>query len=107
MASYIFRSDDGWLQPETQYVYDLEMSLPPLAFFEDPATFASEQASASEPVVLRPNDGEAESFALMPADEVLDKMVLGEFKPNCALVLVDFFVRWAGYLYREIKQASA
>ena len=93
MASYIFRSDDGWLQPETQYVYDLEMALPPPAFFEDPATFASEQVSASEPVVLRPNDGEAESFALMPADEALDNMVKGEFKPNCALVLVDFFVR--------------
>ena len=47
-----------------------------------------------EPVILRPNDGEAETFSLMTSEEVVDRIVREEFKPNCAIVLVDFFIRW-------------
>jgi hypothetical protein len=46
-----------------------------------------------EPCVLRPCDGEAESFSLMKTDEVLDNVVKNKFKANCALVLLDFFMR--------------
>lgn len=78
-VSYVYRNKSGWLQPETQYIYDLEMPL---------ASDGRDQIST-----LKPNDGEAEDFKLMPADDVLDQMVKEEFKPNCALVLIDFFVR--------------
>lgn len=41
----------------------------------------------------KPFDGEAESFDLLPMDVVREKMLAGEFKPNCALVMLDFMVR--------------
>lgn len=87
--SYIYKNKAGWLQPETQYIYDLEMPVPP----ERATSSDLDTAENGNPVVLRPNDGEAESFSLMPAEEVLERMIEGEFKPNCALVLVDFFIR--------------
>ena len=44
--------------------------------------------------VPKPNDGEVESFALVPMDEACRLVAeTKEFKPNVALVLVDFFVR--------------
>ena len=44
--------------------------------------------------VPKPNDGEVESFALVPVDEACRLVAeTKEFKPNVALVLVDFFVR--------------
>lgn len=46
-----------------------------------------------EPCILRPNDGEAESFSLMQTNEVLDNIIKNKFKANCALVLIDFFLR--------------
>lgn len=46
-----------------------------------------------EPCILRPNDGEAESFSLMQTDEILDHIIQNKFKANCALVLIDFFLR--------------
>lgn len=60
------------LQPECQYVYDLEL----------PENF-----------VPKPNDDEVSGFELMTVEEVKKAMRDGEFKPNCALVLLDFFVR--------------
>ncbi|EKG13501.1 hypothetical protein MPH_09369 [Macrophomina phaseolina MS6] len=64
--------ETGLLQPESQYVYDLELP---------------------EDVVPRPNDDEVESFALLSTEEVRVALRRGEFKPNCALVMLDFFVR--------------
>jgi 8-oxo-dGTP pyrophosphatase MutT (NUDIX family) len=47
-----------------------------------------------EDFVPKPNDGEVESFALVPMDEACRLVAeTKEFKPNVALVLVDFFVR--------------
>jgi 8-oxo-dGTP pyrophosphatase MutT (NUDIX family) len=47
-----------------------------------------------EDFVPKPNDGEVESFALVPVDEACRLVAeTKEFKPNVALVLVDFFVR--------------
>jgi len=59
-------------QPECQYVYDL--LLPP-------------------DVVPTTNDGEATDFRLMSIPQVLDTIWKGEWKPNSALVMVDFLVR--------------
>ncbi|KAI7089910.1 hypothetical protein KC356_g2004 [Hortaea werneckii] len=60
------------LQPECQYVYDLQLP---------------------EDVVPKPSDDEVEGFELKSVDEVKDALRDGEFKPNCAVVLLDFFVR--------------
>lgn len=60
------------LQPECQYIYDIELP---------------------EDVVLKPGDGEAEEFYLWSVEEVQEAMKKGEFKPNCALVMLDFFIR--------------
>ncbi|KAK2609112.1 hypothetical protein QQS21_002339 [Conoideocrella luteorostrata] len=62
----------GLLQPECMYVYDLEV----------PADF-----------VPRPDDMEAEDFRLLSIPEVQAAMANGEFKTNCALMLLDFFIR--------------
>ena len=77
-VSYIHVRDEaaggesGLLQPECQYVYDLELD---------------------SPVILRPNDAEVGQFYLWSVQEVQQALAEGEFKPNCALVLLDFFVR--------------
>lgn len=64
--------ETGLLQPECEYVYDLEV----------------------EPTVApKPCDTEVEDFRLWTVDEVREALWNGEFKPNCAIVLIDFFVR--------------
>lgn len=60
------------LQPEVQYVYDLELA---------------------EDVIPKPSDDEVAEFNLMTVEEVKQALADGKFKPNCALVLLDFFVR--------------
>ena len=62
----------GLLQPESQYVYDMEVNMD---------------------VVPQPNDDEVGIFYLWTVDEVKAALGRGEFKPNCALILLDFFVR--------------
>lgn len=76
VVSYICQPSGprGPPQPEVEYIYDI--------------AFDSETDH-----VPRPVDGEAESFALMTIDEVQDCIMRGEFKPNCALVLIDFMIR--------------
>jgi 8-oxo-dGTP pyrophosphatase MutT (NUDIX family) len=64
--------ESGLIQPECQYVYDLE--LPP-------------------DIIPRPNDSEVQEFYLWTVEEIKEQMAKGEFKPNCALVLLDFFIR--------------
>lgn len=65
-----------YYQPEVECVYDIPMKAP------------SEGGLTPEP-----QDGEAEDFQLMSYHEVKGRMLSGEFKYNCALVLVDFFIR--------------
>ncbi|KIY49834.1 nudix hydrolase 20 [Fistulina hepatica ATCC 64428] len=77
VISYFIRTSGGWLQPEVEYVYDL--MIPPGA---DP-----------EPFKPRPSDGEVECFELLDQDEVVRRLRAGRFKPNCALVLIDLFMR--------------
>ena len=64
--------ETGLFRPECEYVYDLEVD------------------SALTP---EPNDGEVEEFQLLSLKEVQDAMSEGRFKPNCALVMLDFFIR--------------
>lgn len=69
------------LQPECQFVYDLDLT--------------------GEDVEPRSGDEEeVEGFTLMSIDDVKNALGRGEFKPNCALVILDFFVRH-GILTRE------
>lgn len=65
-------SEDAVFQPEVECVYDLVM---------DPGVFP------------KPTDGEVHSFELMTVPVVRQLLVQGEFKYNCALVLIDFFIR--------------
>ncbi|KAG9725397.1 hypothetical protein KCU73_g13171, partial [Aureobasidium melanogenum] len=60
------------LQPECQYIFDLELP---------------------DDVKPKPSDDEVEEFYLMGVDELKEKLKAGEFKPNCAVVLLDFFIR--------------
>ncbi len=55
-----------------EYTYDIEMP---------------------DSIIPTPVDGEAESFELLAFDEVMRRMRAHEFKPNCALVLIDFYMR--------------
>lgn len=64
--------EDGLIQPECQYVYDLELP---------------------EDVVCKPNDTEVECFYLWSVEEVKKHLEKGEFKPNCAMLMLDFFIR--------------
>ncbi|GAA5843517.1 hypothetical protein JCM11251_001642, partial [Rhodosporidiobolus azoricus] len=71
---YNYRTNQGYLQPEVQYVYDLKLE-------------------GDVKPTTNPEDGEVAGFELMEVEEVVRRMVAGEFKPNCALVLIDFFLR--------------
>lgn len=64
--------DGGFIYPECQWVYDLEL----------PAD-----------VTPQPKDGEVEQFYLCDIDEVKEALARGKFKHNCALVVLDFFIR--------------
>jgi len=70
-VSYFLEGSKG-LSPELQFVFDLEL---PLDF------------------VPKAEDGEVSAFYHLTPQEVMEKIVTEEFKPNCALVLLDFFIR--------------
>lgn len=75
--NYRHKYDDGpevsgLFQPEVEYLYDLEMD---------------------EDTIPRPADGEVAEFNLMTVDQVKKELFAGSFKPNTALVQIDFFVR--------------
>ncbi|EGU78692.1 hypothetical protein FOPG_07220 [Fusarium oxysporum f. sp. conglutinans race 2 54008] len=44
-------------------------------------------------VIPRPGDDEVEEFVLMDCQEVVQRMLAGEFKPNVCPVMIDFLVR--------------
>ncbi|KDN38779.1 hypothetical protein K437DRAFT_251083 [Tilletiaria anomala UBC 951] len=70
--SYFYKNHQGLTQPEVEYTY--EILLP-------------------SKVIPAPVDGEAEYFTLMSFEEAMQRMRNFEFKPNCALVLIDFYIR--------------
>lgn len=68
------------LKPDTLYCYDLEL----------PRSF-----------VPRCMDGEVEAFQLLPVEQVMETVATTEdFKLNCNLVLIDFFIRH-GYIEQQ------
>ena len=70
--SYCLEAPDG-LKPDVQFCFDLEMP---------------------EDFVPRPADGEMEGFELWPAARVMATVRdTRDFKFNCNLVLIDFFLR--------------
>lgn len=73
VVTYVSQSKKtGQVRPTVLHVYDLELE---------------------DGMRPRPKDGEVEEFYLMTVDEVTKAMMGGEFKPNCCLVMLDFFVR--------------
>ncbi|KZT08146.1 uncharacterized protein LAESUDRAFT_742583 [Laetiporus sulphureus 93-53] len=80
-VSYFFRTGAGRLQPEVEYLYDLRVP-------------SGADRDAYKP---KPLDGEVESFELLSLGEVVTRIRAALFKPNTALVLLDFMIRH-GYL---------
>ncbi|POS69493.1 thiamine pyrophosphokinase [Diaporthe helianthi] len=64
--------EPGLMNPGIIYVYDLEIG---------------------EDVVLEPVEDDIDSFSLMGVDEVKECLRRGDFKPSCAMVMLDFFIR--------------
>lgn len=64
--------ETGLIQPECQYVFDLPLPVD---------------------VIPQPNDSEVESFELLTVEKCQEYLVEGQFKPNCALLMLDFWVR--------------
>lgn len=62
----------GLCVPDVLYCYDLEVG---------------------PDVIPKPQDNEVEGFYLMSVDEVKASLLREEFKTNCALVMIDFFIR--------------
>ncbi|TQN68635.1 hypothetical protein CSHISOI_06808 [Colletotrichum shisoi] len=62
----------GTFFPTVLYVYDMELP---------------------ESIKPEPGDDEVSGFELMTVDEVVDAMLEERFKPNCVLVMLDFFIR--------------
>lgn len=58
--------------PESQFVFDLE--LPP----------------EFKPKI---GDGEVQDFYLYSMDKVKELLISDDFKPNCAMVVLDFLIR--------------
>ncbi|KAM4048325.1 uncharacterized protein ACNLHF_011229 [Anomaloglossus baeobatrachus] len=70
-VSYAYQQDEA-LYLECQFVFDLEV----------PESFQP-----------RVGDGEVQEFYLWPLDKVTEAIATQEFKPNCALVVLDFLMR--------------
>ncbi|XP_038638464.1 LOW QUALITY PROTEIN: thiamin pyrophosphokinase 2 [Scyliorhinus canicula] len=69
--SYTYEDEWG-VFPECQFIYDLEI----------PADFVPEVG-----------DGEVQEFYLWPLEKVKEAIAESEFKPNCAMVVLDFLIR--------------
>lgn len=84
-VTYIYITDankvgeGGFIYPECQWVYHLEL----------PAD-----------VIPQPKDGEVERFDLCDVHQIKADLAKGLYKPNCALVTLDFFMHH-GILTRE------
>ncbi|XP_058030039.1 uncharacterized protein LOC131193636 isoform X1 [Ahaetulla prasina] len=70
--SYTYEGSDGGIYPECQFVYDLELP---------------------EEFVPRVGDGEVQEFYLWSLDKVKEAIGSSDFKPNCAMVALDFLIR--------------
>ncbi|PHH71937.1 hypothetical protein CDD83_5065 [Cordyceps sp. RAO-2017] len=79
-VTYIYITDEkqvgegDFVYPECQWIYDLEL----------PTNLTP-----------HPRDGEVEAFYLHDVNQVQKDLSCGKYKNNCALVLIDFFIRHA------------
>lgn len=71
-----FDQESSFIVGEVEYIYDLKLPFG---------------------VIPTPNDGEVDSFNLLTLQETIDALLNDEFKPNCALIMVDFLIRH-GYI---------
>lgn len=67
-----YSSEAGLIQPEVEYIYDIEMD---------------------ESIIPHPVDHESENFRLLTIQDVKEKLLNGEFKDNCAAIIIDFMIR--------------
>ncbi|CDO92183.1 unnamed protein product [Kluyveromyces dobzhanskii CBS 2104] len=74
-----FEQESCFITGEVEYVYDMEL----------PSN-----------IIPKPNDDEVEQFGIYTLQEVIYSIKKGEFKPNCALILVEFLIRH-GYITPE------
>ncbi|KAF9497500.1 nudix hydrolase 20 [Pleurotus eryngii] len=79
--SYFFRTDQGWLQPEIEYLFDIRIP--------DGVDHA--------PFVPKPLDGEVECFEFLDQEEVMKRLKAGLFKANCGMAIIDLLIR-LGYV---------
>ncbi|KAK7102106.1 hypothetical protein V1264_020378 [Littorina saxatilis] len=70
-VSYCLEDERG-VMPECEFIFDLEL----------PQDF--------KPVC---SDGEVDSFQLLPLSKVKELIIQDNFKPNCALIVLDFLIR--------------
>ncbi|XP_066469358.1 uncharacterized protein [Tiliqua scincoides] len=70
--SYTYEGTHGTIYPECQFVFDLELP---------------------EEFVPQVGDGEVQEFYLWPLDKVKEAIGSADFKPNCAMVALDFLIR--------------
>jgi 8-oxo-dGTP pyrophosphatase MutT (NUDIX family) len=84
-VTYIYVTEEKYvgegdfIYPECEWVYDLELPVD---------------------IIPEPKDGEAQDFRLCDVDEVKRDLAAGNFKSNCAVVVLDFFIRH-GILTKE------
>ena len=64
--------EQGLIHPDCVYVYDMEVG---------------------DEVVPVPKDDEVKEFGLMDVETIKARLLQGDFKPNSAVVMIDFFVR--------------
>ncbi|XP_061470401.1 uncharacterized protein LOC133379328 isoform X2 [Rhineura floridana] len=70
--SYTYEGAQGGIYAECQFVFDLELP---------------------EEFVPQVGDGEVQQFYLWPLDKVKKAIGSSDFKPNCAMVALDFLIR--------------
>ncbi|XP_054859968.1 uncharacterized protein LOC129346640 isoform X2 [Eublepharis macularius] len=75
-VSYTYVGAHGGIYPECQFVFDLELP---------------------EDFVPQVGDGEVQEFYLYPLHKVKEVIGSSDFKPNCAMVALDFLIRH-GYI---------
>ncbi|GAO17750.1 hypothetical protein UVI_02033520 [Ustilaginoidea virens] len=83
--TYIYITDEknvgeaGFIYPECQWLYDIELTAG---------------------LAPAPKDGEVDEFLLCDVNQINEYLARGDFKNNCALVMIDFFIRH-GIITRE------
>ncbi|KAG8931135.1 hypothetical protein FRC02_003159 [Tulasnella sp. 418] len=79
-VTFSHRNPQGWLLPGLYYTYEMEL---PSDHSITPRTNAK--------------DGEVDGFEFISAQECLERLSAGEFKPSSALAIVDFLARHGLY----------